>query len=146
MFSQERRMRRSGGLGIVGFELSGSPERVEQILGTWGADGRAAARRSLLIDYGVLAAYAPLMAMLSRRAAARLDRRGESSLSRLGPSIAVAQLAAAGFDVVENTALLAVLAGWRGHLPAVAKAAAGAKFGLLGAGGIYIAVGLRPRR
>ena len=33
MFSQERGMRRSGGPGIVGFELAGSVDRVEEIPG-----------------------------------------------------------------------------------------------------------------
>jgi hypothetical protein len=146
MFSQERGMRRSGGPGILGLELAGSVDRVEEILATWGPDGRAAARRSLLIDYGVLASYGPLMAALCRSSAKRLQRRGSRNLVRLGPVLAGGQLAAAACDVAENTALLAVLRGRRGNLPAVGRASAILKFSLLGAGTGYIAVGMRIGR
>lgn len=124
MFSQEAAMRADGGPGIVGFELAGSAGRVEEILTAWDPDGRSAARRSLLIDYGVLSCYGPLMARLCRSSAERLERRGHRRLSRLGSGVATGQLAAAGFDIAENTALLAVLAGRRGALPQVAKASA----------------------
>jgi hypothetical protein len=143
MFSQEKWMRRSGGPGIVGLELAGSVDRVEEILATWGPDGRAAARRSLLIDYGVLASYGLLMATLCRLSAERLRRRGSRRLSRLGPALARGQFAAAACDVAENTALLAVLRGQRGNLPAVGRASAILKFSLLGAGAGYIALGMR---
>jgi hypothetical protein len=146
MFSQERRMRRSGGPGIVGLELAGSPRRVDEILAAWGPEGQAAARRSLLIDYGVLASYGPLMAILCRRSAERLRRRGGGGLARFGPVLAGGQLAAAVCDVGENTALLAVLQGRRGHLPAVARACAVLKFSLLGAGAIYLALGMSSKR
>lgn len=141
MSSQERSMRRGGGPGIVGFELAGSDARVEEILAAWGPDGRAAARRSLLIDYGVLATYAPLMAGLCRGAASRLERRRSGRLAALGPALAAAQLIAGACDVVENTALLAVLAGRRRPLPEVATAAARLKFTLLAAGGGYLVAG-----
>lgn len=116
-------MRRGGGPGIVGFELAGSPERVEAILAAWGPGGQTAARRSLLIDYLVLASYGPLLAGLCGRAG-----------GRFGPVVAHAQYVAAACDVGENTALLAVLAGRRGGLPALARAMALTKFALLGAG------------
>lgn len=144
MFSQEAAMRADGGSGIVGFELAGSAGRVEEILAAWGPDARSAARRSLLIDYGVLSCYGPLMARLCRSSAERLERRGHRRLSRLGSGVATGQLVAAGFDIAENTALLAVLAGRRGALPQVARASAVAKFALLGAGLAYVAAGFRP--
>jgi hypothetical protein len=40
----ERQMKRTGGPGIIGFELAGTSERARQILDTWGPEGRAAAR------------------------------------------------------------------------------------------------------
>jgi hypothetical protein len=146
MFSQERWMRRSGGPGIVGLELAGSADSVEKILAAWGPEGRAAARRSLLIDYGVLMSYGPLMAALCHWSAERLRRRGSRSLSRLGPVLAGGQFVAAASDVGENTALLAVLRGRRGHLPALARAGATLKFSLLGIGAVYVALGMRPER
>lgn len=145
MFAQEKAMRAGGGPGIVGLELASSTERAEEILAAWGPGGRAAARRSLSIDYAVLACYGPLMSALCRSSAERLERRGRTRLSRLGAGIAAGQLAAAGFDVIENTALLAVLGGRRGAFPRVASASAVAKFALLGAGILYIGVGLDPR-
>jgi hypothetical protein len=117
MFSQEPAMRRGGGPGIVGLELAGSTERVEEILAAWGPEGRAAARRSLLIDYLVLATYAPLLAGLCG-----------------GSPAAAAPYAAAVCDIGENTALLAILNGRRGCLPALARGMAAAKFALLGIG------------
>lgn len=116
MFAQEPAMRRGGGPGIVGLELAGSTERVDEILAGWGPEGRAAARRSLLIDYLVLATYAPLLASLC------------------GGPVAAAPYAAAVCDIGENTALLAILKGRRGCLPALAKGMATAKFALLGVG------------
>jgi hypothetical protein len=146
MFSQEREMRRGGGPGIVGFELAGSTERAEEILAVWGPSGRAAARRSLLIDYAVLATYAPLMASLCRGASARQARRGRNRLALLGPTLVSAQFTAAACDVAENTALLRVHAGRRGSLPAIAGAAARMKFTLLAAGGLYVAASFAPER
>jgi hypothetical protein len=146
MFWQEREMRRQGATGIVGLELAGSAARVDEILTAWGPAGRAAARRSLLIDFGVLASYGPAMAALCRRSARRLERQGSARPARLGPVMASGQILAAACDVAENTALLAVLAGRRGRLPAIARASAAVKFSLLGAGALYICLGLRPRR
>jgi hypothetical protein len=114
MFSQEPVIRRGGGPGIVGLELAGSTERVDEILAGWGPEGQAAARRSLLVDYLVLATYAPLLAGLC------------------GGPVAAAPYAAAVCDIGENTALLAILNGRRRRLPALAKGMATAKFALLG--------------
>ena len=62
MLVLERRMRSTGGPGIFGFELAGSPERAQQILEAWGPDGKSAARVSLLLDYPYLVSYAGLQA------------------------------------------------------------------------------------
>jgi hypothetical protein len=95
-----------------------------------------------LIDNGVLASYGPLMATLCQRSAERLRRGGGGRLAGLGTMLAAGQLAAAACDVGENTALFAVLRGGRGRLPAVARASAASKFSLLGAGVIYVALGM----
>jgi hypothetical protein len=124
MFAQEPAMRRGGGPGIVGFELAGAVERAEAILEAWGSEGCAAARRSLLIDYLVLATYAPLLASFCS-----------------GSVVDAAPYLAAACDVGENTALLGVLVGRRGRLPEVARGLAVTKFGLLGASLAY--AGLR---
>lgn len=78
--------------------------------------------------------------------------RGASAPTRepkalgLGPALAGGQFLAAACDAVENTALLAVLGGRRGHLPALARAAATLKFSLVGIGAAYVALGAPPER
>ena len=55
MLVLERRMRRSGGPGIIPFELAGSASRAEDIMTRWGSDGQRAARLSLWLDFGYMA-------------------------------------------------------------------------------------------
>lgn len=43
MLVLERRMRRTGGPGIIPFELAGSASRAEDIMTRWGSDGQRAA-------------------------------------------------------------------------------------------------------
>lgn len=131
----ERRMRRSGGPGIIGFELAGTAERAGRIVDTWGDDGRAAARRSLLQDYPFPPTYAVAQALTCEAAAARF---GQGAARDAGAALAWGQFVAAGFDYVENTALLGVLAGRSGSLAALARRAALVKFALIGAGWAYV--------
>lgn len=140
-------MRRGGGPGIVGFELVGSVARAEEILGVWGAEGQAAARRSLLADYPYLATYAPLLAALCRGAGECFEEVGHRAPARLAPAVAASQYVAAACDAGENTALLAILAGCRARAPRIATTMALTKFCLLGLGIAYIAAGsLAARR
>lgn len=128
LLTEERKMRRTGGPGIIGFELAGTPERAERILRTWGAAGQSAARRSLLLDYPYLATYAPLQALLCTGAGEALRRRGRRGPASAAPALAWGQLAAGTFDAIEDTTLLAILAGRDGRLPALARGCASAKF------------------
>jgi hypothetical protein len=141
----ERRMRRAGGPGIIPFELAGTHERSHRIMERWGADGQSAARLSLLLDYPYLVTYSVLQVAASRAAGQALRRRGATTLADAGRVIGVAQVAAGAFDAAENTALLGVLAGRDGRLPALARACARAKFALLGLGWGYGALGLASR-
>src|SRR6476659_4477639 len=72
MLALERRMRRSGGPGIIAFELAGNAERAQRIMSAWGDDGRRAARRSLQLDFGYMATYGALTALLVDYARRRL--------------------------------------------------------------------------
>jgi hypothetical protein len=141
LFEMERRMRRAGGAGIVAFELAGTPERADKIMGKWGAEGQAAARVSLVLDYPFLVTYSGLQFIGCLAASDEL--RGP--LAAAGRFIAPAQLAAGAFDAVENTALLAIVAGRPGRLPEVARACALAKFALLTVGVLYRALGIASR-
>ncbi len=139
LLEMERRMRKAGGPGIIAFELAGTPKRSKDIMRKWGAEGQAAARVSLLLDYPFLVTYSGLQFIGCAVASEQLG-------SRAGRVIAPAQIAAGAFDAVENTALLGILAGRRGRLPAVARACALAKFALLTVGGLYRALGIASRQ
>jgi hypothetical protein len=141
LLEMERRMRKTGGSGILAFELAGTPERASKITRKWGAEGQAAARVSLLLDYPFLVTYSGLQFIGC--AAAREQLGGP--LAAAGRVIAPAQFAAGAFDAVENTALLGIVAGRSGRLPAVARASALAKFALLTVGVLYRALGIASR-
>jgi hypothetical protein len=146
LLALERRMRRTGGPGIIPFELAGTPDRARAIMDRWGEDGRAAARRSLLLDYPYLVTYTGLQVAGCAAASDALARRDAGGLAAAGRVIGPAQLAAGAFDAAENTALLGVLGGRAtGRLPAVARACAQAKFALLIVGWAYAALGLAVR-
>ena len=96
-------------------------------------------------DYPYHVTYSGLQMAASRAASDALRRRGVAALADAGAVIGAAQLAAGAFDAAENTALLGVLAGRDGRLPALARACARAKFALLGIGWGYGALGLASR-
>lgn len=138
-------MHDSGGPGIIPFELAGTAERANRIIDAWGSDGRRAARRSLLLDYAFPPTYAGLQALGCTATGDRYRAGGRSALAAGGGPLAWGQLAAAGFDYVENTALLLILAGRNGRLPVLARRAALVKFALLFAGWSYMLLGVTVR-
>ena len=135
-------MKRTGGPGIIPFELAGSTERAREILDTWGPQGQAAARKSLALDYLFPPTYATLQALACDATADELTKRDRRLLAAAGPMIGWAQLAAAGFDYAENSALLLVLAGRDRRAPRVARRAALVKFALISLGQTYILLGV----
>ena len=142
LLSLERRMKRTGGPGIIPFELAGSAERSQQMMSTWGNEGQAAARMSLLLDYLFPATYAPLQALACTASADGFGKRGRRALASVGGPIAWGQLAAALFDYLENTGLLLILAGRNGQLSLLVRRAAVTKFMLTYAGLGYILLGI----
>ncbi len=96
----ERRMRVTGGPGIIAFELAGSGFRAQQIMTQWGRDGQRAARASTWLDFGYMTTYGVLLALLIDRA------RGRWGHPRA--LISAAMVALAG-DAVEGASLLKVL-------------------------------------
>jgi hypothetical protein len=132
----ERRMRETGGPGIIPFELAG-PERSAEILRRWGADGQRAARASLLLDFPYLVAYTTLNVRLASRA------RNAAPFPHLGRAVAAVQVAAGACDAVENAALLGVVGrGGDPRLASLARTAARAKFAGLIVGWLYGAAAL----
>jgi hypothetical protein len=102
MLVLERRMRRTGGPGIIPFELAGNASRAQDMMDRWGDDGRRAARLSLWLDFGYMATYGALTALLVDRAR---RRRGHPAIL---PTAAIAAVAA---DAAEGVSLLRVLDG-----------------------------------
>ena len=138
MLALERRMRRSGGPGIIAFELAGNSERAERIMSAWGDDGRRAARRSLQLDFGYMATYGALTALLVDYARRRPGHPAAVCLSVV-PAVAG--------DAVEGIALLKVLAG--NNIDANARRARDAaivKFVALAGALLYAAAAYLPRR
>jgi hypothetical protein len=138
MLTLERQMYRSGGPGIIAFELAGNAERAQRIISAWGDDGRRAARRSLQLDFGYMATYGALTALLVDHARRRL---GHPAGVWLGVVPAVAA------DAVEGVALLNVLAGNAIDANARrARSAAIAKFVVLAGSLLYTGGAYLPRR
>jgi hypothetical protein len=137
----ERRMRRTGGPGIIGFELAGTPERARRIMGVWERDGQAAARASLVLDFPCLVTYRVLQYAACRAAVRALSRRGRPRMANLAGPIAAAQVGAGACDAIENISLLRVLAGHEELFAGVAQRFTQAKFALLVLGWAYGALG-----
>jgi pimeloyl-ACP methyl ester carboxylesterase len=112
-----------GGPGIVGFELAAHADNADEILVEWGADGRSAARWSLVLDFLYLAGYAVFWALAVRAAGDLAARRGWRRLAALRVLWPVA-LVAAACDAIENVLLLVELEGTTGLAPFAAAFAA----------------------
>ncbi|MDF0528458.1 hypothetical protein P0W64_05800 [Tsukamurella sp. 8F] len=121
MLEIDRRLQRTGGPGIIGFELAG--DDAPTVLAQWGEDGRRLARLSLRLDFGYMASYGALTALLLGRARRRLGH---------GTSVQALVAAAVACDAVEGVALLSTLDGHRSCAP-LARRAALTKFALIAA-------------
>ncbi|MGA8046981.1 MAG: hypothetical protein WCA30_12025 [Dermatophilaceae bacterium] len=133
----ERRMRATGGPGIVGLQLAADPDAADNVLTAWARPGRRAARQQTVADFAYLKTYAYAgvcgAELLRRRAVpgSRWDRSGR--VVRWLPVVA------ASADAAENVLLLRTLAAAdRGSVPTertvrATLAVAVTKFGLLGA-------------
>lgn len=129
--------------GTVAFEVAGSPERAQEILDAWQAEGvveNAAFINGLDFIYPLL--YAAAIAGACVAAAGAFRRRGRERLALAGIAIAWAATTAAAFDWVEDIALAVILLdGPASPWPQVALAAAIPKFAGTGAGLIYAIAG-----
>ncbi|MGN6188566.1 MAG: hypothetical protein ACTHOE_06680 [Conexibacter sp.] len=139
----DRQMTKTGGPGIVGFELARTSARAAEILGQWGSSGRDAARVSLWLDFLYLVTYAAFLWLAVRGLRDALARRGVDGLARFGARIGLLPLVGAACDAGEDVFLLLVLGGHGGdHAPAIATAFATVKFVCLGIVVLYLLSGL----
>jgi hypothetical protein len=139
----DNRLQATGGPSILGLEFAGSLGRVEEIQAEWGGHGEYLARTSLWIDFGFMASYGAFFALagvaVREFAAARELRR----LAAVGAVVPACAVAAALFDLAENTLWLLVLGGHLGEpAPAIATACASLKFLLIAVAILYSLAGL----
>ena len=145
MSPSDRRMKDTGGPGIVPFELTGGQDKADEIIGEWGEKGKDAARESLWIDFGFMLAYGAFLtlALAATRDLAR--RRGWARMAALGAVAVYFGALGAGFDALENVCLLLTLGGSGAAFPLLATIFASCKFALLAAAIAYIVAGLGLR-
>jgi hypothetical protein len=130
-FAAPEQVMQAHGYGIVAYELAYSPQQADTILRAWGPEVVPQARRSLLVDFAFMPAYALLLAGITLL----ITRRLPPGIWRTaGLTLALAPFISAVSDALENLMLLRLL-GTAGSVPAlpplVAGLAATVKFGLL---------------
>lgn len=139
MLEIERRLRQTGGPGIIRFELAGNADRSVEMMARWGTRGRRLARVSLWLDFGYLLTYGAHTALLVEHARCR---QGHSAAL---PLLAVGAVAG---DAIEGVSLLKVFGGNQIDMYARrARRAALVKFAVLAVCLAYAAVGyVKPPR
>lgn len=127
--------------GIVSYEFAADMPTATTILDSWGAKEQILAGLSLGLDFLFLFAYAGsigLGCVLTARALSPQD----GLVYRLGIWLAWGLLIAAFLDYLENYALIRLLLGSELALwPVMARWCAIPKFGLVGAGLLFVIVG-----
>lgn len=133
----------SSGPMILAFEFAGGSSRAAQIMAEWGANGRSAARLSLVLDYGYMLSYGLFFCLAGITVRDTARARGWRRLATAGLVVPWFALAAATFDASENVALLLTLAGDGGSLaPPFAAVCSTIKFTLIGIAILYVLCGL----
>lgn len=145
MAPADQRMQDTGGPGIVPFELAGSQDRADEILGEWGEKGQDAAEESLWIDFGFLVAYGMFLTLAAAATRDLARSRGWERMARVGVVVVYFGALGAAFDAFENTCLLLTLDGAGSVFPLLATLFASCKFLLLAVVIVYLLVGLGMR-
>ena len=135
------------GAGVLEFEFAATSSHAEEIVSGWGEEGQQAAREHLALDYAYLVFYGLLLAGACAAVADRARRAGRDGLAAAGGAFALAALAGAGADALENAALLAVAGGHTEQpWPGLAAGFAAIKFALTAAAAVYIVAGFVATR
>jgi hypothetical protein len=128
--------------GIVSLEFAGTLENSLAILDSWQGDALAWAKINMGLDFLFLTCYGLTIALASILVSKALKTLWPT-LSKMGKVVAILALFAAGLDIIENVALLAVISGWQSSMfPVIAKYCAIPKFILVGLSLFYVIVGL----
>lgn len=133
---------KSAGPGILGLELAGSRTQAQRIMTEWGADGRAAARLSLQIDYAFLLCYGAFFTLAGVTVRDWARAHGKQAMAAAGTFLPWCAAAAALFDALEDALLLIVLGGHGGAAaPVVATVFASLKFASIAIAIAYAVLG-----
>ncbi len=128
--------------GIVSFELAGSLNKGQKILESWNTQGKMYAALSLGVDYLFMIVYALFISTADVLIARRLIPK-YVLWGKLGYILGWSQFLAAFLDAIENFVLIRLLLGSQIEAwPVIARWCAVVKFAIVGAGLIYILVGL----
>jgi hypothetical protein len=131
--------------GIVSFEIAATPERAQQMLDSWNTNARTRAAFIQGLDFLFPWVYSSALALGCSMAGDVLRSR-KLPLAGLGNALAWGQWAAAGFDYIENVALVILLFGTAASpWPQIAALCAGIKFVLIFLGLAYAFYGLAMR-
>jgi hypothetical protein len=103
------RLRATGGPGIVPFQLAETDREARRILRAWGPDGRAAARRSLGWQFGLIVCYVVAIGGAALCVATRADNIHVDWLAVAETAAAVLTLLAGAANCVGNGVLLTQL-------------------------------------
>jgi hypothetical protein len=136
----ERRMRATGGPGIVGLQLARDASAARDILAGWGPDGRRAATEQTRADFVWMQTYGITGACLVELARRRTGPT--SGWHRQGRVVRWLPHAAVACDIVEGVGQLRSLRSWSSpeeRTVAMTRAAATAKYALLGAAALWAA-------
>jgi hypothetical protein len=141
----------SHGPSILAFEFAASKSRAAQIVAEWGPKGRSAAHLSLVLDYAYMLSYGLFFTLAGLAVCDTTRARGWRRIAAVGTVVPFFALAAAGFDAIENVALLLILAGHGGSFaPPFAAVCSAIKFTLITVTILYtlcgLALWLRARR
>ena len=135
-------MKDTGGPGIVPFEVAGSQGRAYEIMAEWGDKGQDAARESLWIDFGFLAAYGTFLTLALAAVRDRARERGLRRLAAIGSVVVAFGALGAGFDALENICLLLTLGKAGSAFPVLAAIFASLKFLFIAAAIAYLLVAI----
>lgn len=129
-------------LGIVSFEVAGSPAQAQAILESWNPTIQRYAAFGLGFDYVFMLAYASVIGLACLMAGESLRARGWP-LASLGRNLSWGQWLAAILDAIENLGLtLVLLNNAASPWPEIARWCALSKFALLFLGLVYALFGL----
>jgi hypothetical protein len=137
---------RDTGDGTVSFELAGSPERAQEIIDAWDAEGLVPNAAFIDgIDFLFAVLYATALAGLCVAAAGAWRRRGRTGLADVGIVVAWAAFAAAAFDWIEDIALgVSLLDEPASPWPEIALGASIPKFAGAGAALLFLLLSAYP--